>query len=195
MNHVIIWNEPNLSFEWGYRPVDPEGYVELLRAVYPRARAANPDVVVLAGALAPTLEPEGSTAGLSDLAYLERMYRAGAAGYFDALAAHAYGLTFPPDEPPAPGAINFRRVELLREVMVAHGDGRQADLCDRGGLERPPALGQFRPPGRAHRVHHRRLRVGQPALALVRVRRYVGLPLPRLDPQLPGLLCLCDDGL
>jgi len=123
VNHIIVWNEPNLSFEWGYRTVDPEGYVELLRAVYPRAHAANPDVIVLAGALAPTLEPEGSAAGLSDLAYLERMYQAGAAGYFDALAVHAYGLAFPPEETPAPNAINFRRVELLYEVAVAHGDG------------------------------------------------------------------------
>jgi hypothetical protein len=122
VDHVIIWNEPNLSFEWGYRPVDPDGYVELLRAVYPRAHAANPDVVVLAGALAPTLEPEGSAAGLSDLAYLARMYQAGAAPCFDALAAHAYGLTSPPEERPASDAINFRRVELLREIMVAHGD-------------------------------------------------------------------------
>jgi hypothetical protein len=122
VNHVIIWNEPNLSFEWGYRPVDAAGYVELLKAVHPRAHAANPDVVVLAGALAPTLEPEGSPAGLNDLAYLEQMYAAGAAPYFDALAVHAYGLQSPPEAPPAPDVINFRRVELLREVMVAHGD-------------------------------------------------------------------------
>jgi hypothetical protein len=123
VNHIIIWNEPNLSFEWGYRPVDPEGYVEMLKAVYPRAHTANPDVIVLAGALAPTMEPEGSTAGLNDLAYLERMYRAGAADYFDALSIHAYGLTQPPEAPPGPDVLNFRRVELLREIMVAHGDG------------------------------------------------------------------------
>jgi len=123
VNHIIVWNEPNLSFEWGYRPVDPEGYVEMLQAVYAQAHAANPDVVVLAGALAPTLEPEGSAAGLNDLAYLERMYQAGAGDYFDALAVHAYGLTSPPDAAPAPDAVNFRRVELLREMMVAHGDG------------------------------------------------------------------------
>ena len=123
VDHVIIWNEPNLSFEWGYRPVDPEGYVELLREVYARAHAANPEVVVLAGALAPTLEPEGSAAGLNDLAYLTRMYEAGAAPYFDALAVHAYGLTFPPEEHPTKDVINFRRVELLRQIMVTHGDG------------------------------------------------------------------------
>jgi len=122
VNHVIIWNEPNLSFEWGYRSVDPQGYVALLRAVYVEAHAANPDVIVLAGALAPTLEPEGSAAGMNDLTYLERMYEFGAAPHFDGLAAHAYGHTAPPDAPPAPGAISFRRVELLRDIMIAHGD-------------------------------------------------------------------------
>jgi hypothetical protein len=138
VNHVIIWNEPNLSFEWGYRPVDPEGYVDLLRAVYPAAHAANPDVVVLAGALAPTLEPEGSPAGLNDLAYLERMYRAGAGPYFDALAAHAYGLTFPPEAPASSDVINFRRVELLRDVMVAHGDGHKPVYVTEAGWNDHP---------------------------------------------------------
>jgi hypothetical protein len=138
VNHIIVWNEPNLSFEWGYRPVDPEGYVELLRAVYPRAHAANPDVIVLAGALAPTLEPEGSEAGLSDLIYLERMYQAGAAPTFDALAAHAYGLTFSPEEPPAPDAINFRRVELLRAGLVAYGDGSKPIYVTEAGWNDHP---------------------------------------------------------
>jgi hypothetical protein len=138
VDHVIVWNEPNLSFEWGYRPVDPEGYVELLRAVYPRAHAANPNVVVLAGALAPTLEPEGSAAGLNDLVYLERMYQAGAAPYFDALSAHAYGLTLPPEESPAPDVINFRRVELLHEMMGAHGDGHKPVYVTEAGWNDHP---------------------------------------------------------
>ena len=120
--HVIIWNEPNLSFEWGYRPVDPEGYTRLLEAAYDAAHAANPDVVVLGGALAPTLEPAGSPAGLNDLRYLEAMYEAGAADAMDGLAAHAYGLAFAPETAPAEELLNFRRVELLREIMVAYGD-------------------------------------------------------------------------
>jgi len=146
VSHVILWNEPNLSFEWGYRPVDPEGYVELLQAVYSRAHAANPDVVVLAGALAPTLEPEGSAVGLSDLAYLERMYQANAAPYFDALAVHAYGLTLSPDDPPAPGVINFRRAELLHEIMVAHGDGdKPVYVTEAGWNDHPRWTGGVRP--------------------------------------------------
>lgn len=138
VKHVIIWNEPNLSFEWGYRPVDPEAYTDLLREVYPRAHAANSDVVVLGGALAPTLEPEDSAAGMNDLAFLARMYEAGAAPYFDALAAHAYGHTSSPEAPPSPDAINFRRVELLREVMIAHSDGTKPIYVTEAGWNDHP---------------------------------------------------------
>lgn len=138
VDHVIVWNEPNLSFEWGYQPVDPEGYAELLREVYPRAHASNPEVMMLAGALAPTLEAEGSEAGLSDLAYLKRMYEAGAAPYFDALAAHAYGQTSPPREPPGSEALNFRRVELLREIMVAYGDEEKPVFVTEAGWNDHP---------------------------------------------------------
>jgi hypothetical protein len=138
VDHVIIWNEPNLSFEWGYRPVDPEGYTELLREVYDSAHAANPNVVVMAGALAPTLEPEGSAAGMNDLTYLKRMYQAGAAAHFDALAAHAYGRTSPPGTPPDPETINFRRVELLRELMTAYGDAAKPIYVTEAGWNDHP---------------------------------------------------------
>jgi hypothetical protein len=138
VDHVIIWNEPNLSFEWGYRPVDPEGYAELLHTVYAAAHAANPEVVVLAGALAPTLEPEGSAAGLNDLDYLRRFYEAGGAAAFDALAAHAYGLASPPEDSPAEDKLNFRRVELLREIMVANGDGEKAIYVTEAGWNDHP---------------------------------------------------------
>ena len=152
VSHVIVWNEPNLSFEWGYRPVDPEGYATLLSEVYPRAHAANPDVSVLAGALAPTLEPGGSAAGLNDLVYLERMLEAGAGLYFDALSAHAYGMKAPPEEPPAPEVINFRRVELLREVMVRYDAGdKPIYVTEAGWNDHPRWIHAVRP---AERIRH-----------------------------------------
>ena len=153
VQHIVIWNEPNLSGEWGLRPVDPAGYVEMLRAVYPAIKQANPDVEVLAGALAPTLEPEGSPNGLDDLVYLRQIYaalagdgrRSGADAAtedgdspnlaqpssvtrlpssrpYDAWAVHSYGRAAPADAAPAPDQINFRRTELLRAIMVEHGD-------------------------------------------------------------------------
>lgn len=122
IDHYIIWNEPNLAFEWGYNAVDPAQYADLLRVVYPAIHAADATAVVLAGALAPTLEPPGSPNGLDDLLYLEGMYEASAADFFDALAVHTYGFTHPAAQPPAPDELNFRRVELLRAVMEQHGD-------------------------------------------------------------------------
>ncbi|MBC7814621.1 MAG: beta-galactosidase [Burkholderiales bacterium] len=122
IDHLIIWNEPNLAFEWGFDHVDPEGYARLLEAVYAPAHAANPNVVILAAGFAPTLEPSGSPHGLNDLLYLGALYEAGAKPYFDALAVHTYGFTSPPEAPSAPDQLNFRRAELLRNVMLHYDD-------------------------------------------------------------------------
>ena len=122
VDRIIVGNEPNLSFEWGMQAVDSAEYVILLQTVYPAIKAANPDAVVLAGALAPTLEPPGSPNGLNDLIYLEELYQQGADDYFDALAVHTYGFTFPPESDPAPDVLNFRRVELLRDIMEQYDD-------------------------------------------------------------------------
>ena len=122
VRHVIIWNEPNLALEWGYRLPDPAAYTDLLCMTARAIRGVNPDMEILAGALAPTVGDDVGELGVNDLAYLQAMYDAGAGACFDALAVHAYGLTFPPDDAPDPAVINFRRVELLREVMVANGD-------------------------------------------------------------------------
>jgi len=135
---VIIWNEPNLSYEWGDRTVSPAGYVALLQQAYAAAKAANPEVVVLAAPLAPTLEPDGSPWGLNDLVYLERLYEAGAAPYFDALAVHTYGFTFPPEAEPGPDILNFRRIELIREIMTAHGDAAKPIYVTESGWNDHP---------------------------------------------------------
>lgn len=135
---VQIWNEPNLSLEWGMRPVDPEGYAAMLGVVYDAIKRAAPETIVLAGALAPTLEPAGSANGMDDLVFLERVYAAlGEARPWDALAVHAYGLTQQPSAPPAAEAVNFRRVELLRAVMLRHGDTRDVHITEAGWNDAP----------------------------------------------------------
>ena len=138
VRYIIIWNEPNLSQEWGFRPVDPAAYTEMLRRVYPAVKAVNPDVSLLAGALAPTLAPPGSEWGMNDLDYLQQMYDAGAAPYFDILAAHAYGWTFAPDDPPSLDAVNFRRVELEHDIMVRNGDDAKHVMITEGGWNDHP---------------------------------------------------------
>jgi len=138
VGHIVIWNEPNISLEWGYRPVDPEGYVDLLRAVYPRLKAADPGMVVLGGALAPTLAPVGDPEGMNDLAYLERMLDAGAAEVMDGLAVHAYGWRLPPDAPADPQVVNFSRTELLHRLLESEGCGDLPIYITEGGWNDHP---------------------------------------------------------
>lgn len=117
---VIIWNEPNLALEWAALPPDPEAYAAMLAAVYPVVKARQAALPVAAAGLAPTLG-DGVLAR-NDLEYLQQLYAAGGGAYFDVLAAHPYGFGQPPEEDPAPDRLNARRLELLREIMVIHGD-------------------------------------------------------------------------
>ena len=138
IQYVILWNEPNLSLEWGYRQVDPRGYVAMLKESYRAAKAANPEIQVLAGALAPTLEPDSSDLAMNDLIYLQKLYDAGFANYYDILSVHSYGLSFPPDDAPALDALNFRRVELVREIMIKNGDVKKKMMITEAGWNDSP---------------------------------------------------------
>jgi hypothetical protein len=123
-----VWNEPNIYPEWGHRPVDPEGYTELLCLAYRRIKAADPDAAVISGALAPTVElgtwnPNYQGNNLMDVVFLQRMYNAGAAACFDILAVNDYMLwSGPTDRRMRPGNVNFSRPLWVRDVMVANGD-------------------------------------------------------------------------
>ncbi len=121
IRYYQIWNEPNIYPEWGEQPVDPEAYVALLKVAYTRAKAADPDCVILSAGLAQTTEPGGRN--MSDLVFLQRMYDAGAADYFDIMSVMAYGLwTGPMDRRASPDRTNFARPQLIREMMVRNGD-------------------------------------------------------------------------
>lgn len=123
VRHYQIWNEPNLSVEWGGRPADASAYVDMLEAASAAARRADPNAVIHAAPLAintETLELDGNE---SDLIYLEKIYAAGGADFFDILSANAFGMDRPPDDPPSQDVLNFRRVELQRRIMESNGDG------------------------------------------------------------------------
>jgi hypothetical protein len=126
IRYYQIWNEPNIYPEWGDQPADPAGYVALLQTAYSRAKTADPDCIIIAAGLAQTTEEtpwEYGPRNISDLIYLEAMYRAGAQGTFDVMGAMVYGLwTGPTDQRVSRDRSNFARVQLLREIMVRHGD-------------------------------------------------------------------------
>lgn len=138
VSRYIIWNEPNTAAEWGQRPPDPREYADLLKVAYRRAKEADPRAEVLLAGLAPNLEREGSPNAMNDLTYLERLYDAGAAPYFDAVAVHSYGLTAPPDDPASPDKINFARTEEVYRVMRSRGDGAKPVYITEGGWNDSP---------------------------------------------------------
>ena len=123
-----IWNEPNIYPEWGNQPVDPEGYTRLLCLAYARVKAADPDAVVISGAMAQTSELgtwndayQGNN--LMDVVFLQRMYDAGARNCFDVMAVNDYMMwSGPTDHRLTQREINFSRPMWVRDVMVANGD-------------------------------------------------------------------------
>ena len=130
IRYYQLWNEPNIYPEWGSAPIDPESYVELLAAGATAARAVDPGVVILAGALASTinLQPAAPPPGnsLNDLLFLQRMYDAGAAPYFDIMAMQGYGLySGPTDRRMHPRVINISRHQFVRDLMVKNGDAHK----------------------------------------------------------------------
>ncbi len=143
IDYVQIWNEPNIFPEWGNQPVDPAAYVELLEVAYRRAKEANPNVRVLSAPLAITLgesHPEpGKWRSMSDLDYLDAMYRAGAKDHFDIYSANAFGMDRPPEDPPDPNALNFQRVVLHRRIMERYGDTNKAVWFNEFGWNAAPA--------------------------------------------------------
>lgn len=75
-----VWNEPNLAGgRFWIAEDEPLEYTALLRAAYRAAKAGNPNVPVLAGALAYT-----------NPLFLAGMYEAGAMGSYDGLSVHPY---------------------------------------------------------------------------------------------------------
>ncbi len=135
-----IWNEPNLAREWGDRAPDPAGYVALLQAGYQGIHAGDSGAIVISAGLTPT--SRWDNVAVPDTIFLEGMYQAGAAPYFDVLGVHGAGFRAPPELDPAEAATNpayyntgdvncpgelcrlysFRHVEDLRAIMVENGD-------------------------------------------------------------------------
>lgn len=125
-----VWNEPNLAREWGGQVPDPAAYVALLKGCYVAIKAADPRALVISAGLSPT--GNGPPQAMPDGEFLDKMYLAGAAPYFDLLGLHAPGFKAAPETAPDVVAADkalggqrffaFRHVEDMRALMLKHGD-------------------------------------------------------------------------
>jgi polysaccharide biosynthesis protein PslG len=146
-----VWNEPNLSREWGSQQPDAAAYVQLLAACSTAIRAADPDAIVISAGLSPT-GTHNELAHRDDL-YLQAMYDAGFQQYVDVVGVHAPGFSsveYGPDDAERDGKgrwATFRRVEDMRRIMVANNDAqRQMAILEMGWTvadERHPEYAWF----------------------------------------------------
>lgn len=141
-----VWNEPNLSREWGEQTPNPAEYTELLKVCYQGIKRADPNAIVISAGLAPTGTPPPDA--MPDDEFLRGMYAAGAADYFDVLGLNAPGYKAPPETSPEEAAENpdfgqgrwfaFRHVEDMRRIMVENGDAdKQVAVLEMGWTTDP----------------------------------------------------------
>jgi hypothetical protein len=135
--HAIqVWNEPNLSREWGGTGVEPiisrraaVEYMSLLRQSYQEIKQRDPTKIVVSAGLSPTGTNDGTA--IDDLVYLEWLYDNDLDEYSDAIGVHGPGYGSPPgtelnSDPRFPHpSFYFRRVEQLHDLMVRKGDGNK----------------------------------------------------------------------
>ena len=91
---IEVWNEQNLHYEWGNRPINPVEYMALLRPAYTEIKKACRSMMVISGALTPAGD-NGSVAW-DDFRYFEAMLQHGLANYADGFGAHPSGYNVPP---------------------------------------------------------------------------------------------------
>lgn len=96
VNAIEVWNEENLDREWtspnGIRPAD---YVDFLSRAYNAIKAADPNVIVISGALSPT--GVNTAQVMDDFVYLDQALAAGLLNYADCIGVHHNGYNIAPD--------------------------------------------------------------------------------------------------
>ncbi|MBC8098140.1 MAG: hypothetical protein H7Y11_01740, partial [Armatimonadetes bacterium] len=86
---IEVWNEPNLDREWPRDTISGANYTSMLAQAYGQIKAANPSVLVISAAPAPT-GAEAAYPGqvVNDDKFLQQMVNSGALGYADCIGVH-----------------------------------------------------------------------------------------------------------
>jgi hypothetical protein len=139
---IEVWNEVNLTREWGMQPINQQqaaDYVRLLTLAYRAAHAANPSVIIIQAGLSPTGVHNADAD--DDAEYMAWLFQAGLKGgvNYDVLGAHGntqatcVACDFNSLAAFGDPSFYFRRIEQLRDVQVKFGDSdRQIWLLEFG---------------------------------------------------------------
>jgi hypothetical protein len=127
---IEVWNEMNIDFEWPAGEIDPATYVTaMLAPAYQAIKAANPDILVISGAPAPTGFDDTVHAWADDR-YIRGMAEAGAAQYADCIGVHYNaGATAPSAAAGHPAGDHYGWYFLPSLHVYYQVFGRQRPLC------------------------------------------------------------------
>jgi hypothetical protein len=127
---IEVWNEQNIDFEWPAGQIDPGMYVSrMLAPGFNAIKGVNPNIMVIAGALAPTGFDNGTNAW-SDARYVQGMAAAGAGAYADCIGAHHNaGATSPSASSGHPGGGHYSWYFLPTLNVYYDGFGGSKRVC------------------------------------------------------------------
>jgi hypothetical protein len=135
---VEIGNELNLHIEWagGLIP-DAKLAADSLCRGYRQFKAAAPEIIVVAGGLAPTITTPDRRAQ-TDLTFAQEMFNHGAGACFDAYGYHPYGFNQPPEADPNRHELVFRRTERMYRLLWDNGiRDKQVWITEFGWVRNP----------------------------------------------------------
>ena len=150
---IEVWNEPNLVREWPAGQVSGANYTTMLARAYSAIKTANPNVLVISAAPAPTGAFGGGCGneGCDDILFLQQMRAAGATNAMDCLGAHYNEGIISPDlrsgDPRATDHYTRYFYGMLDTYYNAFGGQRQVCWTELGYLSGegyqslPPAFG------------------------------------------------------
>jgi hypothetical protein len=125
-----VWNEPNLRWSWPPEP-DANEYLELLQATAETIRETDPTAHVVLGGIS------GSGVNAEGTGYLQQLYAADGADYFDVVSIHRYLYPVEADIAGLQAGL-----ETTRQVMDANGDNEvPLWLTEIGWSDAPNAWG------------------------------------------------------
>jgi len=130
---IEVWNEMNITREWPPGQINPQAYVtNMLAPAYRAIKAANPNIMVITGAPAPTGFFGGACggSGCDDAPYIAGMMAAGAGSYSDCIGVHYNEGILPPaatsGDPRGNGGHYTRYFQGMINAYTAAGAGQ---LC------------------------------------------------------------------
>ncbi|MFZ5919403.1 MAG: hypothetical protein ACOYZ7_20970 [Chloroflexota bacterium] len=146
-----VCNEPNTF--WEPYP-DPAEYLQMLQEAYTRIKAIDPEIIVVAGGLAPVGRVQGNCKGydgndcqsMDELKFWRAFFERGGGEYFDVFSIHPYGFAYPPETDPYSVSNNFcfRNAELQYAILEQYGYGdKPVWATEFGWLRAASEDGQF----------------------------------------------------